>query len=231
MSALHRRGLPLPALRPSKREDALHLQSWLADTMQQVMSAAAKQQQQQQQLQSQAASADAPTASDPGLQAAAAAELADAALYVVGVGMEELRRQVAAECRERGELLGVLAEQQAGLVALRGALAAEARAAEVAAAWSGVLAERDRLTHDAASSAEQEAAGGSAGGAVAVMATAGGLAAQLMAAQQAAAAATRRFALADAALAGEVARRAAAEQQLEAARELLRRCGWRCGLR
>eukprot|EP00198_Chlamydomonas_reinhardtii_P000344 XP_001689679.1 predicted protein [Chlamydomonas reinhardtii] len=32
-----RRGLPLPALRPSKREDALHLQSWLADTMQQVM--------------------------------------------------------------------------------------------------------------------------------------------------------------------------------------------------
>ncbi|KAG2444934.1 hypothetical protein HXX76_001670 [Chlamydomonas incerta] len=211
-----RRGLPLPALRPTKREDALHLQSWLADTLQQVMATATRQQQQQQ------PQAEGPAAADPGLQAAAAAELADAALYVVGVGMEELRRQVAAECRERGELLGSLAEQQAGLVALRGALAAEARAAEVAAAWSGVLADRDRLVHDAAASGEGVEAG-AAGGAAAVMSSAGGLAAQLMAAQQAAAAATRRFALADAALAGEVARRAAAEQQLEAARELLRR--------
>ncbi|KAG2448505.1 hypothetical protein HYH02_006396 [Chlamydomonas schloesseri] len=229
-----RRGMPLPALRPTKREDALHLQSWLADTLQQVMATAAKQQQQQQQQHqhppSAAAAAEGPAAQahgDPGLQAASAAELADAALYVVGCGMEELRRQVAAECRERGELLGALAEQQAGLVALRGALAAEARAAEVAAAWSGVLAERDRLAQDGAAAAAAEGAEGAGAGeaaaAAAVVSSAGGLAAQLMAAQQAAAAATRRFALADAALAGEVARRAAAEQQLEAARELLRR--------
>lgn len=34
-----------------------------------------------------------------------AVEMADAALWLYGVAFEELRRQVAGECRERGELL------------------------------------------------------------------------------------------------------------------------------
>ncbi|KAG2495568.1 hypothetical protein HYH03_006168 [Edaphochlamys debaryana] len=213
---------PLPSLRQAPRpQDAVQLQAWLADTLQQVAAAAAARQQAQHaehaqhapQLQQQpdpeaTAAVGGP---DPGGQAHQAAELADAALYVVGVALEELRRQVAAECKERGDVLGSLVEQQAGLLALRGALAAEGRAAEASGQWAAVVAEGQK---DAAPTSASGPAPGS---------YAPGLAAQLVAAQHAAAAAERRYALADAALSGEVARRTAAEQQLEAARELLKR--------
>ncbi|GFR39671.1 hypothetical protein Agub_g142 [Astrephomene gubernaculifera] len=318
-----RRG-PLPSLqRPSRREDVLLLQSWLADTLQRVLGAAAAKQAaaggsgatgdgalgmaafggfgggggagggsrisgngmlgtgagagagsssglgrsisgglglgglaaggdapQQLQQAGAAATSGAGVVGEAGGQSQHAADLADAALYVLGVAMEELRRQVAAECKERGELLSLLSEQQADLLALRGALAGEGRAAEVAGQWAALLAERERaLGTGTGTGATAPASSGAAApaasslqeepqsqqqqqqeGSAAAAAAAGGvhagssqLASQLVLAQQAAAAAERRFGLADAALAGEVARRAAAEQQLEVSRELLRR--------
>ncbi|GLI60595.1 hypothetical protein VaNZ11_002742 [Volvox africanus] len=242
-----RRG-PLPALRPSRREDVVLLQAWLADMLQQVAAIGAVRQQQAAATAFTAAvaassaaasgstaaainnpiAAAAAAASEPGLMAQHATELADASLYVVGVAMEELRRQVAAECRERGELLGQLVDQQAALVALRGTLATEGRVADVSAQWAALLAEREKerekerergkAAHGAADAAPDAAA--ATANSVAV---ASSLATQLVTAHHAAEAAERRFQLADAALAGEAGRRAAAEQQLEATRELLRR--------
>ncbi|GIL91134.1 hypothetical protein Vretifemale_18794 [Volvox reticuliferus] len=244
MRSTCRRG-PLPALRPSRREDVLLLQAWLAGMLQQVAAAGAVRQQQAAAAAFTAAvaasslpasgstsaatnnpvAAAAAAASEPGLVAQHAAELADASLYVVGVAMEELRRQVGAECRERAELLGQLVDQQAALVALRGALATEGRVAEASAQWAALLAEREkeREKERERGKGATEAAPDAAAAAANSVAVASSLAAQLVAAHHASEAAERRFQLADAALAGEAGRRAAAEQQLEATRELLRR--------
>lgn len=61
-------------------------------------------------------------AAAPADKAAAAEDVADSILFVYSVAAEELQRQVGTECRERGDLLGVLWGQFFSLVELRSAL-------------------------------------------------------------------------------------------------------------
>ncbi len=139
-----RRG-PLPALRTVRREDAMVLQAWLADTLQQVVrkapataaaaaaaaAAATKAQNStgagveagatseagqephpaeaagtkgtpgSSSSSSSAVDVESGAAGEAGSTGRHAADVADAAQYVLGVAMEELRRQVSAECKVR----------------------------------------------------------------------------------------------------------------------------------
>ncbi|KAL4458548.1 hypothetical protein ABPG75_013413 [Micractinium tetrahymenae] len=119
-----------PALR--SREEAALLQSWLQDMMAQVIAQAGQPQPlpQQQSAADPAAdhgsvdarSAAAAAAVDP---TSAAAQLADAALWVYGMAFEELQRQVGTECSDRGALLGGMWQHVFNLVELRCSLVYE----------------------------------------------------------------------------------------------------------
>lgn len=135
-----------PSLKPDRREDAVLLAKWLEDMVAQLSTydAARLAQQVSSGVGKGAGSAPGSTfnASAPAPDAAAAAnagsgalggapitvmELADGVLHVYGVAMEELRRQVSSECRERGELMATLWDHTASVLALRVGLEGEAR--------------------------------------------------------------------------------------------------------
>jgi hypothetical protein len=119
------------------REEVALLQTWLQDMMAQVTAQAAGGGQHKQLLGSAADAAAlavaqaaegssassalaAPAApATAASEQAAAAELADAALWVYGMAFEELQRQVATECGDRGALLGGMWQHVFSLVELR----------------------------------------------------------------------------------------------------------------
>lgn len=110
-----------------RREEVALLQAWLQDMMAQVIAQAVGQQQQQ--AGGDGSIADATTADADAAMLAddcpaapaeqSASDLADAALWVFGLAFEELQRQVATECADRGTLLGGMWQHAFNLVELR----------------------------------------------------------------------------------------------------------------
>lgn len=109
-----------PASRGSglrSREEVGLLQSWLQDTMAQVIAQSGQPQHVTSPGEQAAALGSAGSAgTDP---ATATAQLADAALWLYGMAFGELQRQVGTECPDRGGLLGGMWQHVLSLVELR----------------------------------------------------------------------------------------------------------------
>lgn len=198
-----------PSLKPNRREDVLLLQNWLLDMLRHyVLDVSGRD--------------GAPALLVP---ATTPAEAAEGVMYVYDLAVEELRRQVSSECRERGELMAALWDHYMNLVQLCSAVAAEAKVttlqerAGVALAENAALAEALATTEAALAEARRDAETAASEAATAKKV----LMQRAAVAQAAAAEGEKRARVAEVTLQEETERRLSAEEELLRLREALHR--------
>ncbi|GAX78644.1 hypothetical protein CEUSTIGMA_g6082.t1 [Chlamydomonas eustigma] len=152
-------------------------------------------------------------------------DLADGMLHVYKVAFQEIQKQVMTECRERGELLGLIWDHVWIVCELRGGLVAEDRLSELQCKFEQVLRSKENLEQNVKILEENVVEAGKEQAALsnAAATQSRSLALKLAAAQRAAVEIEEQRRVANKALEGEVLRRFEATGELESVKELMKR--------